>query len=76
VGRGGLHSGGGIGYAYNWLRQRQRKADEQKKKSKKLKRKIKKLTKGRKKERRRQPRQAPGSNKKSLEEERHSGRIR
>jgi hypothetical protein len=52
LGRGELPAGAGIGYVYDWLR-RQRKADEQRKKSKKLKKKIKKLTKGRKKERRR-----------------------
>jgi hypothetical protein len=54
LGRGGLPTGGGIGYVYDWLRQRQRKANEQRKKSKKLKKKIKKLTKGRKKEKRRE----------------------
>jgi hypothetical protein len=54
LGRGELPAGAGIGYVYDWLRQRQRKANEQRKKSKKLKKKIKKLTKGRKKEKRRE----------------------
>jgi predicted transcriptional regulator len=49
--RGGLPPGAGAGYVYDWLRQRQRKAEEQKRRSKKLKRKIKKLTKGKRKER-------------------------
>jgi len=54
LGRGGLPAGAGIGYVYDWLRQRQRKANEQRKKSKKLKKKIKKLTEGRKKIKRRE----------------------
>jgi hypothetical protein len=53
LGRGELPAGVGIGYVYNWLRQGERKANEQRKKSKKLKKKIKKLTEGRKKEKRR-----------------------
>ncbi len=48
--RGGLPPGAGAGYVYDWLRQRQRKTEEQKKPSKKLKKKIKKLTKGKRKE--------------------------
>jgi hypothetical protein len=77
LGRGGLPAGAGIGYAYDWLRQRQRKADEQRKKSKKLKKKIKKLTKRRKKEKRRDEKQTIESTKKRLdEEEGHRERIK
>jgi len=77
LGRGGLPAGGGIGYVYDWLRQRQRKANEQRKKSKKLKKKIKKLTKGRKKEKRREKNQTVGSSRKRLEEkEGHHERIK
>lgn len=75
--RGGLPAGAGIGYVYDWLRQRQRKANEQRKKSKKLKKKIKKLTEGRKKEKRREKNQTIGSTKKRLEEEEgHHERIK
>lgn len=77
MGRGGLPPGAGIGYVYDWLRQRQRKVDEQRKKSKKLKKKIKKLTKGRKKEKRKERNQIVGSVKRRLEEEEgHPERIK
>jgi hypothetical protein len=77
LGRGGLPAGGGIGYVYDWLSKRQRKANEQRKKSKKLEKKIKKLTEGRKKEKRREKNQTIGSTKKRLEEkEGHHERIK
>jgi len=43
--RGGLPPSAGAGYAYDWNRQRQRRAEKGKKRKKKLRKKIKKLSK-------------------------------
>jgi hypothetical protein len=45
VRREGLPSGAQSGYVYDWIRQRQRRADEEKKRKRKVGRKIKKVTK-------------------------------
>jgi seryl-tRNA synthetase len=45
----GVPPGAGAGYAYDWLRQRQRNAEKAKKRKKKLRKKINKLSKARKK---------------------------
>lgn len=55
VRRGGLPSGAQSGYVYDWLRQRQRRADEEKKRKRKLRRKIKKVTRRRKGDRHKEP---------------------
>ncbi len=80
MGRGGLPPGAGVGYVYDWLRQRQRRTEEQKKRNKKLRKKIRKLTKGRRKNRRKGPHITKRTNvkvKKNIEEEeRHRERTK
>jgi len=53
--RGGLPSGAGSGYVYDWIRQRQNQREKNRRQRKKLKKKVKKLTKNRKKGRRKEP---------------------
>lgn len=53
--RGGLPPGAEAGYVYDWIRQRQKREEENRRQRRKLKRKVKKLTKKRKKERHREP---------------------
>jgi len=53
--RGGLSPYAGSGYAYDWVRQRQKQTEENRKKKKKLKKKIKKLSKKSKVVKRKEP---------------------
>jgi hypothetical protein len=53
--RGGLPPSAEAGYAYDWIRQRQKSEEENRKQRRKLKKKVKKLTKKRKNERPREP---------------------
>lgn len=53
--RGGLPAGAGSGYVYDWIRQRQKASEENRKQKKKQKRKVKKLTKKKRKERHGEP---------------------
>lgn len=73
--RGGLRPGAQSGYVYDWLRQRQRRADEEKKRKRKLRRKIKKVTRGRKGDRHKEPNKIVKAienvEKRLKEEERH-----
>lgn len=70
--RGGLPTGAEAAYVYDWLRQRRRKAEEEKKRRGKLRKKIEKRSKKRRKDRRKEPSkilETSGNVKKRLKEE-------
>jgi hypothetical protein len=70
--RGGLPSGAGFGYAYDWIRRHQNQSEKNREQRRKLKKKVKKLTKNRRKGRRKEPKRivrAVGNVEKRLEEE-------
>ena len=78
--RGGLPTGAEAAYVYDWLRQRRRKAEGEKKRRGKLRKKIEKRSKKRRKDRRKEPNKiletSENVKKRLKEEKKHVGGIK